>query len=81
MPLVVKTLTFNSLVWYPKLAHLSINSIYPLYILVAPNSVAMTNIYTEMSLTFFLICIFYCILLLFERQIERQKVAYVKITK
>lgn len=35
MPLVVKTLSFNSLVWYPKAAHLSSNITYPLYTSVA----------------------------------------------
>lgn len=50
---LVKTLSFHSLAWYPKLAHLSSNSIYPLYIALAPNSVAMANTYTKMSLHFF----------------------------
>lgn len=69
MPLVAKTLAFNSLMCYPKLAHLSSNSIYRLYISVAPNSVAITDTYTKMSLTFFSNTSFLLYLLLFERQI------------
>lgn len=52
---------------YPKLAHLSSNSIYPSYISVAPNSVAIMDTYTKMSLTFFSNTSFLLYLLLFER--------------
>lgn len=50
---VVKTLTSNSLVEYPKPAYLSRNIIYSLYISVGPNSITVTKTYTKMSLTIF----------------------------